>query len=66
MIARLYADLGDKEQAFQWLDTAYREHDWLLIALNVSSNSTLCVQVRGLLSWCAKSVCRNNHTPMAI
>ncbi len=34
MIARLYADLGDKEQAFQWLDTAYREHDWLLIGLN--------------------------------
>jgi adenylate cyclase len=34
MIARLYADLGDKEQAFQWLDTAYREHDWLLMGLN--------------------------------
>jgi TolB-like protein len=33
-IARLYADLGDKEQAFQWLDTAYREHDWLLMGLN--------------------------------
>lgn len=34
LIARLFADLGDKEQAFQWLDTAYREHDWLLIGLN--------------------------------
>ncbi len=34
LIARLYADLGDKERAFQWLDTAYREHDWLLIGLN--------------------------------
>jgi len=34
LIARLYADLGDKDQAFQWLDTAYREHDWLLIGLN--------------------------------
>jgi TolB-like protein len=33
MIARLYADLGDKEQAFQWLATAYREHDFLLINL---------------------------------
>jgi len=30
MIARFYADLGDKEHAFQWLDTAYREHDFLL------------------------------------
>jgi TolB-like protein/cytochrome c-type biogenesis protein CcmH/NrfG len=34
MIARLYADLGDKEKAFEWLDIAYREHDWLLIELN--------------------------------
>jgi TolB-like protein/Tfp pilus assembly protein PilF len=34
MIARFYADLGDKEQAFQWLDTAYKEHDWLLMGLN--------------------------------
>ncbi len=32
-IARLYADLGDKEQALQWLDTAYREHDFLLNSL---------------------------------
>jgi len=27
-------DLGNKEQAFQWLDAAYREHDWRLMALN--------------------------------
>jgi TolB-like protein/Tfp pilus assembly protein PilF len=33
MIARLYSDLGDKEHAFRWLDTAYREHDGLLINL---------------------------------
>jgi TolB-like protein/Tfp pilus assembly protein PilF len=33
MIARMYSDLGDKEHAFQWLDTAYREHDGLLINL---------------------------------
>jgi TolB-like protein/Tfp pilus assembly protein PilF len=32
-IARFYADAGDKEQAFQWLDTSYREHDWLLMGL---------------------------------
>jgi TolB-like protein/Tfp pilus assembly protein PilF len=36
MIARLYADRGDKEKAFGWLDIAYREHDSLLIELNVS------------------------------
>jgi TolB-like protein/DNA-binding winged helix-turn-helix (wHTH) protein len=36
MIARFYADLGDKEQAFHWLDVAYKEHDWLLIGLNTT------------------------------
>jgi serine/threonine protein kinase/tetratricopeptide (TPR) repeat protein len=30
IIAEVYADLGDKDHAFEWLDTAYREHDpWL-------------------------------------
>jgi len=33
-IARLYADLGDKEEAFEWLNTAYRGHDFLLGELN--------------------------------
>ncbi|MFZ0286484.1 MAG: hypothetical protein WAL32_14735 [Terriglobales bacterium] len=33
-IARLYAALGDKDQAFHWLNTAYQEHDWLLMGLN--------------------------------
>ncbi len=35
-IARLYADLGDKENAFEWLDTAYREHDFMLDELNTA------------------------------
>ncbi len=34
-IARFYADRGDKEKAFEWLDVAYREHDSLLIGLNI-------------------------------
>ena len=34
IIARFYADLGDEEQAFHWLNTAYQEHDWLLMGLN--------------------------------
>ena len=29
-IAALYAELGDKDQAFRWLNAAYQEHDWLL------------------------------------
>ncbi len=33
-IARFYASVGDRDQAFRWLDIAYREHDWLLIGLN--------------------------------
>jgi hypothetical protein len=32
-IATLYADLGDKDQAFRWLSTAYQERDWLLTGL---------------------------------
>jgi TolB-like protein/Tfp pilus assembly protein PilF len=32
-IATLYADLGDKDQAFEWLNTAYQEHDFSLFGL---------------------------------
>jgi tetratricopeptide (TPR) repeat protein len=32
-IAQLCADLGDKDRAFRWLNTAYQERDWLLIGL---------------------------------
>ena len=33
-IAAMYAGLGDKEQAFHWLNTAFQEHDENMIALN--------------------------------
>jgi eukaryotic-like serine/threonine-protein kinase len=32
-IAQLYADLGDKDHAFEWLETAYQEHDLSLSSL---------------------------------
>jgi len=32
-IAEAYAELGDKEQAFQWLNTAFQEHDIGLMRL---------------------------------
>jgi TolB-like protein len=34
-IARVYTGLGEKDQAFKWLDRAYEERDFLLIYLNV-------------------------------
>jgi serine/threonine protein kinase len=33
MIAQLYADLGEHDQAFRWLNTAYQERDWWLVGL---------------------------------
>ena len=35
-IGSLYSDLGDKDHAFQWLDTAYRERDYWLIGLRTN------------------------------
>jgi tetratricopeptide (TPR) repeat protein len=32
-IAQLYADLGDKDHAFEWLNTACQEHDWQVIGV---------------------------------
>jgi tetratricopeptide (TPR) repeat protein len=32
-IAELYAELGDKDQAFRWLNTAYQERDTGLIGM---------------------------------
>jgi len=36
VIATLYAELGDKDQAFRWLNTAYQERDWLLVGLKTN------------------------------
>jgi TolB-like protein/DNA-binding winged helix-turn-helix (wHTH) protein len=33
LIATLYADLGDNDQAFVWLNIAYQEREWRLISL---------------------------------
>lgn len=33
LIATLYADLGDNDQAFRWLNVAYQEREWHLISL---------------------------------
>ena len=36
-IAQLYADLGDRDHAFDWLDTAYQERDLWLTELRTDS-----------------------------
>jgi TolB-like protein/Tfp pilus assembly protein PilF len=35
MIGRAYAELGDKEQAFEWLNKAYANKDWMLPKIHV-------------------------------
>jgi len=35
-IGSLYADLGDKDQALQWLNTAYQERDYWLVGLRTN------------------------------
>jgi len=35
-IAAMYAELGEKDQAFQWLNTALQEHDGDLVGLNTN------------------------------
>lgn len=37
LIAALYVALGDKEQAFAWLEKAYQQRDVLLMTLNIES-----------------------------
>ena len=34
-VAALYADLGDKDHAFAWLNTAYEERDVAIISLQI-------------------------------
>ena len=35
-IAYVYAALGDKENAFEWLEKAYADHSWDLVFLGVN------------------------------
>ena len=35
MPAFLYAGLGDREDAFRWMEKAYQEHSWCMLDLNI-------------------------------
>jgi eukaryotic-like serine/threonine-protein kinase len=37
-IASMYAELGEKDQAFRWFDTAYQERDRLLVGLKTDDS----------------------------
>ena len=34
-MALVYAGLGEKDEAFDWLEKAYQEHSWELVGLKV-------------------------------
>src|SRR5438105_2294532 len=53
-IACLYADLGDKDEAFRWLNIAYQERDIGLLRLKTVSGSIHYVLTHALRVWCAK------------
>jgi len=40
-IASMYAELGETDQAFRWLDTAYQERDYWLLGLKTDSSPDL-------------------------
>ena len=60
-IAELYADLGDKDQAFRWLNTAFQERDLALTGRKLTSFSTPSAPTHGLLNWCGKWGCRSSE-----
>lgn len=35
VIAEIYTALGEKDQAFAWLDKAYEDHDFILVLLKI-------------------------------
>jgi hypothetical protein len=37
----MYAELGETDQAFRWLDTAYQERDYWLLGLKTDSSPDL-------------------------
>jgi hypothetical protein len=57
-IATLYADLGQKNEALKWLDTAYQERDMRLEFLKTDFLFDPCDPIHDSLSWCGRWGCR--------
>jgi serine/threonine protein kinase len=58
-VAVIYAGLGEKDEAFRWLQRAYDERSYILaVYLNTDSVWTACVPILGLTNSGAVSNCR--------
>jgi hypothetical protein len=53
-IAEAYADLGEKDQAFQWLNTAFQEHDQGLMGLKTDFTLDSLRSIHGSPNWCGR------------
>ena len=51
VIAKMFAELGDKESAFQWLNTVIRNVIASCRGLKLNLNSIPCILIRALPNW---------------
>jgi len=63
-IADLYADLGDNDQAFQWLNTAYQERDTYLLGLKTDFSLDPLHSDPRFAELVRKVGCRNSDLPI--
>ncbi len=59
--AIVYGALGDKDEAFAWLEKAYQERDPALTCLKVARGSTRCAKTRASKTFCAASAFHDNR-----
>ena len=62
-VAAIYAGLGDKDQAFAWLDKAVGGRDSAVLHLKVDPSVTVCAQTHGLRICCVTSGSRREQSP---
>ncbi len=52
-VALVYAGLGEKDQAFEWLERAYKAHDKGMCYLKIDPPLDLCAPTRATRTSCA-------------